>query len=480
MVATGETVTRRVRYPHFVVAAVKSILNAVVYVLSGRRMLYLEGRYVRGRFVNWSHDRRHRAHWAEPTTEDEVVEVIRRSSALRVVGAGHSFNDGLATNGTTLSLDRLSGLVSVDVGSRRATVWGGTRLRDLTRLLLAHGLAFRVMASHDAQSLAGVLATDVHGTGREPAHTSDLVLGLRIVDGTGTVHDVTPADDLFRAAVGGIGAVGVITQVTVQCVDAFDVRTTSTVETRRWAEQNLDLLLETHDHVSFYLYPFTDLLHVHTWDRTSAPRSPLGRQREALAEGVAAVSAAVGGDFLAHTGRLPDSASTGLRLQPAGNLVLRSHEAFSRSQYHLHQELELALPAERVWVSADALLRLYEEMYRQAPLPFLLLELRFTPAAHDCSLLGAGTGRATAWLNLCVNQSGRVVDFFDAVESWVRTGQGARCHLGKWNETITHADLARMHGSRMHRFQEVRAEADPRGKFTNLFVERLLGPVRDS
>ena len=56
-----------------------------------------------------------------------------------------------------------------------------------------------------------------------------------------------------------------------------------------------------------------------------------------------------------------------------------------------------------------------------------------------------------------------------------------RMFLGKIHRaTITHADLARMHGSRLHRFQEVRAEADPRGKFTNLFVERLLGPVRDS
>jgi FAD/FMN-containing dehydrogenase len=466
-----------VSYPHFVVAALKSLVNAVVYIVSGRRTLYLEGRLTRGWYTNWSHDRRHRATWAEPETEDEVAEIIRHATSVRVVGAGHSFNDALATTGITISLDRLSGIVSIDKVSKQATVWGGTRLRDLTRLLLAEGLALRALASHDAQSIAGVLATDVHGTGREPAHTSDLVTSLRLVDGTGEFHDIGPEDELFRAAVGGIGAVGVITQLTLQCVDAFDIRKSTVVETRTWAREHLDRLLRTHDHASFYLYPFTDLLHVHTWDRTSAPRSPLGWQREAVDEAVSAVSAAVAGDFLAHTGRLPEHASTGLRLQSANNLVLRSHEAFSRSQYHLHQELEIAVPADRVWECADELLTMYEAMYEHRPLPFLLLELRFTPDGHDCSFLGGGTGRATAWLNLCVNQSGAVGDFYDAVEDWVRRTPEARCHLGKWCETIDAGDLARMHGARFDRFRKVRAAADPAGRFANPFTERLLGAI---
>lgn len=466
-----------VRYPHFVFAALKSIANVIVYLVSGRRTLLLEGRVFLGRYSNWSGDRRHRARWSMPSTEDEVIAVVRRSPSLRVVGAGHSFNDGLATAGTTMSLDRLSGIVSIDRKSRQVTVWGGTRLRHLTRLLLSHGLALRSLASHDAQSIAGVLATDVHGTGREPAHTSDLVVSLRLVDGNGNVHDLVPDDDLFRAAVGGLGAVGVITRVTLQCVEAFDIRQTSFVKTRAWAEENLDRMLAEHDHVSFYVYPFTELLHVHTWDRTEAARSRLGPQREALNEAKAAVAAAVLGDLVAHTGRLPSLAATGMRLQSATDLVLRSHQAFSRSQYHLHQELEVAVPVERVWADVDELLRLYERMYDLRRLPFMLVEIRFTPGAHDRSFLGAGTDRPSAWLDICLNQSGRVGDYFDAVEQWVRSTD-ARVHLGKWCETIDSTDLAGMHGSRFEQFRRVRAEADPAGRFVNPFVERVLGPVK--
>ena len=224
------------RYPCFVVAAVKTVANVIAYVLSRGRVLLLEGRFRRGRYANWSGDRRHSARLARPVTEAEVVEVVRSSSQLRVVGAGHSFNDGLKTAGTTVSLDNLAGVVSIDHEKHQATVWGGTRLRDVTPALLTEGLAIGSLASHDAQSVAGIVSTDVHGTGRESAHFSDHVVSLRLVDGTGTVHDVGPHDELFKAAVGGIGAVGVITQLTIQCVDAFVLRQTSMIETRGWAE----------------------------------------------------------------------------------------------------------------------------------------------------------------------------------------------------------------------------------------------------
>ena len=462
-------------YPHFAVAGAKTTANAIVYLATNRRLLLLEGRRRRGTYRNWSGDRRHRSDWAQPDTEDEVARLVAEAESVRVVGSGHSFNDGLATGGLTLSLDRLAGLVGIDHETKRATAWAGTRLRDLTPVLAEHGLAIRSLASHDAQSVAGILSSDVHGTGRLPAHLSDQVVSMRIVDGTGTVHEVGPDDDRFQAAAGGIGAVGVITQVTVQCVDAFRLRQRTEIRDRRWAEDNLDRLLDEHDHVSLYAYPFTDLLHVHTWDATDEPLSTMGDRREAANEAKAAITAATIGDASAHWGLLPRTAGVAMRLQKGSDLVLESHRAFSRSQYHLHQELEVAVPRARVWDDLDHTLELYRTRYRGQRLPFLLVEVRFSPGGHR-TLLGAGTAGESAWLCLCCNQSGAVGDYFTDVEDWAR-GTDARFHLGKWCETLTVDDVARMHGDRFERFQAVRAAADPRGVFTNPFVERLLGPV---
>jgi L-gulonolactone oxidase len=469
----------RIRYPNFVVAAGKTIVNTTRYVVSRRGHLSLEGRLRGSEYRNWSGDRRHRADWHRPTTTEEVQELVRAASSVRVVGAGHSFNDGLKTDGITVSLDRLAGVVSVDDDRKQVTVWGGTRIRDLTAALLGEGLAFQTLASHDAQSVAGVLSTDVHGTGREPAHLSDSVVALDLVDGTGALHsDLTPDDERFRAAVGGIGAVGIITKVTFQVGGAFDLRQGTHVESREWAAVNLDDLFEAHEHVSFYAYPFTDRVHVHTWTRTDERRSRLGAFRESLNEAKAAVVAATLGDAMAHWGLLPKTATPTMKLQRATNLVLHSHEAFSRSQYHLHQELEVAVPRERVWDDLQYLLDLYERRSGEQRLPFLLVEVRFSPGPHDTSFLGPGSGRDTAWLCLCCNQSGAVGDYFADVEAWVRACD-ARIHLGKWCEDLDAGDIARMHGERFERFGAARGRLDPGGRFSNPFAERVLGLVRD-
>ncbi len=462
------------------IAAAKTIVNTLVYVFSRRRFLVLEGRRRGTRYRNWSGDRCHRATFLEPSTTAEVQEIIRSSSSVRVVGAGHSFNDGLRTDGVTLSLDSLAGVSDLDLDAKRVTVRGGTRLRDLTPTLLDAGLAFRTLASHDAQSVGGVLATDVHGTGRGPAHPSDAVVALDLVDGSGTMHaGLTPDDDVFRAAVGGLGAVGVITSVTFQVDDAFNLRQATRTESRQWAESHLDELFEAHEHVSFYAYPFTDLVQLHTWTRTDEQRSSLGAFRESLNETKAALAAATLGDAMAHSGLLPRFATTALRLQRPANLVLHSHEAFSRSQYHLHQELEIAVPRERVWHDLEAVLEMYEQRAAEQRLPFLLVEVRFSPAGHTASLLGPGAERDTAWLCLCLNQSGSVGDYFADVEDWVRHND-ARIHLGKWCEDLDAGDLSRMHGERFDRFRAVRRRLDPDGRFTNPFVDRVLGHVDDA
>ena len=468
-----------ITYPHFSRAAVKTFGNTTRYVVSRRRHLSLEGRLRGSEYRNWSGDRRHTANWAQPATAEEVVEIVRTASTVRVVGAGHSFNDGLAGDGVTLSLDRLAGVVKVDQATKRATVRGGTRLRDLTRALGRDGLALRSLASHDAQSVAGILATDVHGTGREPAHLSDQLVAIDLVDGTGTLHHDVPADDdRCRAAVGGIGAAGVITKVTVECVDAFHLRQGSRVETRAWAEAHLDELFTENEHVSLYAYPFTDLVHVNTWAHARDRRSRLGGFRESLNEAKAAIVAATVGDAAAHWGLLPRTATLAMRMQRPTDLVLHSHEAFSRSQYHLHQELEVAVPRARVWEHLAQVVALYEQRYRDQRLPFLLVEVRFSPPGHDASLLGPGADRDTAWLCICCNQSGAVGDYFADVEAWVRSSD-ARVHLGKWCEELDVSDLTRMHGTRFDRFRSVRRELDPDGRFINPFLDRVLGPIAD-
>src|ERR671910_188616 len=219
-------------------------VNVVLNAVTLGRYVWLEGKVHRGVFMNWARRFRYAPRrFVRPTTEREIADLVRRSSSLRVFGSGHSFNTGVVSDETLVSLDDYSGPVWRDRHTKQMAVKGGTRVRDVVDLLAAEGLAFGALPSHDAQSIAGILSTDVHGTGRDWGFVSQSVVRLKLVDGRGEIHECEPPDDLFKAAVGGIGAVGIITEVVVQGVPRFNVEQKVEMQPISYVKDNLDQLV---------------------------------------------------------------------------------------------------------------------------------------------------------------------------------------------------------------------------------------------
>ena len=178
--------------------------NIIRHWLSGARTLWLEGRVDGGRFLNWARNFDYRpAGYETPKTIEELAVLVKGTDQIRVFGSGHSFNAGVVTEGTLVSLDRLSGVRAL--GSGQFAVLGGTRIRDVVQELDRQGMAFSALPSHDAQSIGGILSSDVHGTGRDWGFVSEHLVRLSVMDGQGEVHECGPSDDLFRAAIGGVG-----------------------------------------------------------------------------------------------------------------------------------------------------------------------------------------------------------------------------------------------------------------------------------
>ena len=142
-------------------------LNIILYAATTGKYLWLEGRVSGGIFQNWARRFRYTPiMYAEPSSEQEIVEIVRDCAKARVFGSGHSFNEGNVSDEVLISLDNYSGLVSKDPANRQITVRGGTRVRDVVKLLAKDGLAFAALPSHDAQSIAGILSDRCpwHGT----------------------------------------------------------------------------------------------------------------------------------------------------------------------------------------------------------------------------------------------------------------------------------------------------------------------------
>lgn len=452
--------------------AAKTTLNVAIYAATLGNFVLLEGRVSGGVFKNWAGRFPYRAQrFARPTTEAEIVDLVKGSQKVRVFGSGHSFNDGIVSEETLVSLDDYSGVVRRDIANKQLTVKGGTRVRKVVELLLEDGLAFKALPSHDAQSIAGILSTDVHGTGRDWGFVNESVVSLKLIDGNGEVHECRPSDDLFKAAVGGVGAVGIISEVVVQGVDRFNVEQDVKTEDVSYVVKNLDGLLQENEHLSLYLFPFAKRCRVNTWNRRLKNKTSFGKVREFARISVDALMAAWVGNLFAYTGLLR-FASPLYGIERGSNLVLESNEAFNRSIYHLHQELEFTVPFEETFKSCKRFLDLYEERYR-AGTPYMILEVRFTPE-RDRTLIGAGHGRRSTWIDLVCNDSRGFEGYYAAAEALIKE-IGARPHLGKFCESFRNADMARLHRDRFERFLDLVELRDPDRKFANSFTRRVFG-----
>src|SRR5215217_450320 len=459
--------------------ALATTLNILLYAATLGRFVWLEGRVCRGVFMNWvKHFRYKPQRVFRPTTEQEIVKRIADSRSVRVFGSGHSFNAGVVSDHTLVSLDDYRGLIQKEPGKKQVAVKGGTRMRAVVKLLLEEGLAFRALPSHDAQSIAGILSTDVHGTGNVHGtgdgwgFVSQSVVRFKLIDGKGEVHVCGPSDDLFKAAIGGVGAVGIITEVVVQGVERFTVEQRVQTANLSFVKENLGRLLDDNDHLSLYLFPFTDKCRINTWNRTDKKQTILGDLREFARISADALAAAWVGNLIAYTGLLPVVSSLMYGFERGSHLVLESNKAFNRTIYHLHQELEFTVPFEETFEACERFIELYEEMYPSG-LPYTLFEVRFTPE-HDNTLIGAGRGRHSTWIDLVCTDSCGFERYYGAAQRVARE-IGARPHLGKYCEIFTKADMATLHGDNFTTFLNLIEKHDPERKFANGFTRRLFG-----
>ncbi len=215
-----------------------------------------------------------------PTTEADLVGVVERAAeagrTVRAVGAGHSFTPVVCTDGDLVDLGGYDQVLSVDPEARTVTVQAGIRLTALNRFLATQGLAMENLGDIAYQSIAGATSTATHGTGLRFANLSSRIVGMRLVTGDGSVIEATPernAEVLDVARV-GVGALGLLSTVTVQCVPAFNLHAVERAELvddvlERWEDE-----IAGNDHFEFFWIPGTRWALTKRNQRTTEPIRP--------------------------------------------------------------------------------------------------------------------------------------------------------------------------------------------------------------
>jgi hypothetical protein len=294
-----------------------------------------------------------------------------------------------------------------------------------------------------------------------------------VIDGRGEIHECLPSDDLFKAAIGGVGAVGIISEVVVQGVDRFNLEQKFQISDLTYVEDNLDRLLQENDHFGLFLFPFTNRCQVNTWKRTDKNQSFLGTLLEFFSTSIDALIFAWFGNLVAYTKLLPRLSTRAHGLKRGTNLVMESNQAHNRTIYPLHQEMELAVPYEDSIAICRRFIKLYEDLYPSG-LPYVVFEVRFTPTGHDRTLIGAGRERRSTWIDFICGDSVGFEKYYAAVYELMREIE-ARPHLGKWCQALDRGDLERLHQDHFDKFLVLMEQHDPEGKFANEFTQRLFG-----
>jgi FAD-linked oxidoreductase len=418
---------------------------------------------------NWSGQQRCAPERIErPGSEDELAQIVRGAPRVKVAGAGHSFTDIACTDGVMVDMSGMRRVLDVD--GLDVTVEAGISLRELGEDLRSHGLAMENQGDVDPQTLAGAISTATHGTGGGFGNLSSRVVGVRLLDGSGELRELREGDEL-RAARVSLGALGVITAVTIRCVPAFTIHRIDEPRPLDDVLPRLDELVDANDHWEAFVMPYTRRALTLTSERTDREPRPPGRA-EAFVRDVLVENVALG--LACRLGRaapvlIPRLNRTIASVFGRSEHLDASNRVYANVRLVRFTEMEYGIPREHAAEALERVLDLIER--RRLPIGFPI-ELRVV--AGDDALLSTAHERPTAYVAVHQYVGMEYETCFRAVEA-IMDEYGGRPHWGKRHYQSA-ATLAPRY-PRWERFAELRAQLDPEGRFENDYTRRVLGPV---
>ncbi len=437
---------------------------------------------------NWSRIESARPqHMWKPRSEAQAADVVRQASArgerVRVMGAGHSFTPVALGEDHLVSLDEMSGLVGVDVGRRRARFRAGTRLRDIPALLAPYGLALTNQGDVNPQSIAGAISTGTHGTGLGFTGFGGTVTGLKLLTADGSVLNLSETEhpEIFSLARISVGVLGLLLEVELQCVEAFDLVAQETGENLDDLLDGLEQRARAHDHLEFYWYPHTDRAVAKTNTRVRrGEHAPAGltdvRPRKKWAQVLSEEVVDNGGlRAMCEVGSLVPAAIPTLCRVAAwatSNRAYRAaaHEVFVSPRRVRFNETEWAVPLEEGPAAVREVRDLIERKNLKISFP---IEGRV--AAADDVPLSTAYGRETMYIAAHQFFREDPTEYLTGVERVMRA-HGGRPHWGK-RHTLGYEELAGLY-PRFEDFRALRSLLDPDAVFGNSHTDRLFGVDR--
>jgi FAD-linked oxidoreductase len=427
-------------------------------------------------WTNWSRSvETHPVRVEHPASAADVQRIVREAAAsglkIKAVGASHSFTAIAATDGVLLRLDRMNRILAHDPATGRVRVQAGISLHDLNPQLKALGLALPNLGDVDPQSVAGAVSTGTHGTGGRLFGISAAVVGVQIVTGDGEVLEIDESHEWFGAARVTLGALGIVTEVTLQCVPAFLLHAREEPMALPDVLDQVDALVADNDHFEFYWFPHTEKALTKRNNRVAegTERKPVGRFRHWLDDEFLSNTVFEGLNRVVTRKRswIPRVNTFAASVLSAREYVDDSYNVFVSSRTVRFRESEFAMPREALPDVLGELKAWFGAGHENISFP---IEVRFTAA--DDVWLSTGHERDNCYVAVHQYWRSDYQAYFAAAED-IFTAHEGRPHWGKLH-TLDASYFADRY-ARFGDFVNVREALDPGRTFSNAYLDRVLG-----
>lgn len=411
----------------------------------------------------------------QPSGTADVSRLLRDAAAegrkVRCVGTGHSWSALAETRDTLVNTDRLNRIISVDDTTGQVVVQSGAKLKDLNVQLWERGLAFSNLGSIAEQSLAGAVSTATHGSGIHHRILASQIQRFTLVrpDGEVQVIDSEKDKELFNTAIISLGALGIITEMTLKAVPRYQLHERSGLMDFDEVCDNVLDWIKQHDHLKMWWFPHTDRMMVYRYDRTQDPVNDSWFRQKLMDEWVSVTGYRL---MLWWANRKPvrrkwvNRQIVG-RMLPDVDRIERSYKVFNVPEPPIHRETEWAFDINLT----PTLLREYRDMVStNGHLINFIQEIRFVKGdeyalspchGRDSVYVGAYNADNRGWDDLLSDFEGLAVRY------------GGRPHWGK--EFNVGSDYLSSVYPKWEEFRTLRDLFDPERRMTNGMMERLFG-----
>ncbi|PGH30805.1 D-arabinono-1,4-lactone oxidase [[Emmonsia] crescens] len=445
--------------------------------------------------------------YVQPETVSELQKVVTLARRCRrrlvTVGSAHSPSDLTCTSAWLINLDNFRRILSLSRDTGIVTVEAGIRLRDLGVELEKYGLTLPNLGSIDEQSIAGVISTGTHGSSLRYGLLSQSVLALNILLANGQVVRCSAENnvELFRAALVSLGAIGIITEMTLETVPSFKIAWQQSIQSLSQVLDSWDTGLWTSsEYVRVWWLPYWRRAIVWRADKTDLPlRAPPtnfygGSVGNFIYHNLLYLSNyapqilpwvewfVFGMQYGFRPGKLVTSAvepgRTGLLMnclysQFVNEWALpleKGPEAILRLSAWLNGDAAIAripFSSKGIWVHAPIEVRVSDTSETNSPRPYL----DPTCASGPTLFLNATLYRPHLRDPPCT------VRYYEAFE-WLMRDMGGRPHWAKnFSSSTGHKEISQMYGHDLEEWLRVRNSADLDGMFLGEWHRRNLLPV---